>query len=53
MGLLTKLFGTYSDRELKKITPIADAIEAMEPRFAAMSDAELRGTSATNSRQES
>ena len=42
MGLFTKLFGTYSDRELKKITPIADAIEALEPKFAAMSDAQLR-----------
>ena len=42
MGLLTKLFGTYSDRELKKIYPIADKIEALEPKFAAMSDAELR-----------
>ena len=42
MGLLTKLFGTYSDRELKKINPIADAIEALEPRFAALSDAQLR-----------
>ena len=42
MGLFTKLFGTYSDRELKKIYPIADKIEALEPKFAAMSDAELR-----------
>ena len=42
MGLLTKLFGTYSDRELKKITPIADKIESLEPRFAAMEDAQLR-----------
>ena len=42
MGLFTKLFGTYSDRELKKINPIADAIEALEPKFAAMSDAQLR-----------
>ena len=42
MGLFTKLFGSYSDRELKKINPIADAIEALEPKFAAMSDAQLR-----------
>ena len=42
MGLLTKLFGTYSDRELKKIYPIADKIEALEPKFAAMKDAQLR-----------
>ena len=42
MGLFTKLFGSYSDRELKKINPIADAIEALEPKYAAMSDGELR-----------
>ena len=42
MGLLTKLFGTYSDRELKRIYPIADKIEALEPKFAAMKDAQLR-----------
>ena len=29
MGLLTKIFGTYSDHELKKIYPIADKIEAL------------------------
>ena len=42
MGLLDKIFGSYSDRELKKIYPIADAIEKLEPRFAAMSDDELK-----------
>ncbi len=42
MSFLTKLFGTYSDRELKKIYPIADAIEALEPAVSAMSDAQLR-----------
>ncbi|MBQ1576902.1 MAG: preprotein translocase subunit SecA, partial [Oscillospiraceae bacterium] len=42
MGLLGKIFGSYSDRELKKIYPIADAIEKLEPRFAAMSDDELK-----------
>lgn len=31
MGLFTKLFGTYSDRELKQIYPVVDRIEAMEP----------------------
>ena len=42
MSLFTKLFGTYSDRELRKITPIADAIEKLEPQYAAMTDGELR-----------
>ena len=41
MGLMTKLFGTYSDRELKHIYPIVDKIEALEPTYQAMSDKEL------------
>ena len=43
MGLLEKLFGSHSDRELKKIQPIADKIEALSDSFAALSDEELRG----------
>ena len=43
MGLFDKLFGSYSDRELKRIYPIADKIEALEPDFQKLSDAELRG----------
>ena len=43
MGLLEKLFGSHSDRELKKIQPIADRIEALSDSFAALSDEELRG----------
>ena len=42
MGLFSKLFGSYSDRELKKINPIVEKIEKLEPRFAAMEDAELQ-----------
>ncbi|MGI5937040.1 MAG: preprotein translocase subunit SecA, partial [Oscillospiraceae bacterium] len=42
MGLFAKMFGTYSERELKKITPIVDKIEAMSARFEAMSNEELR-----------
>ncbi|MBO7148923.1 MAG: preprotein translocase subunit SecA [Clostridia bacterium] len=42
MGLLEKIFGTYSERQLKKIYPIADAIEAIAPKYKAMSDSELR-----------
>ena len=30
MGLITKLFGTYSERELKSIYPIVDKIEAIQ-----------------------
>ncbi|MBQ5799576.1 MAG: DEAD/DEAH box helicase, partial [Oscillospiraceae bacterium] len=42
MGLFNKFFGTYSERELKAITPIVDKIEAMAEEYKAMSDAELR-----------
>ncbi len=42
MGLFDKLFGTYSDRELKRIKPIADKIEALADETAALSDEELK-----------
>ena len=42
MSILNKLFGSYSDRELKKIYPIVDKIEAMEGEYAALSDEELK-----------
>ncbi len=42
MGLFTKIFGTYSERELKNIYPIVDRIEAMAEEYAAMSDAQLQ-----------
>ena len=42
MGFLDKIFGSYNDRELKKLKPIVDSIEALEPEYAAKSDEELR-----------
>jgi len=42
MGLFDKIFGTYSQRELKSIYPIVDRIEAMADEYAAMSDAALQ-----------
>ena len=42
MGLLTKVFGTYSERELKSIYPIVERIEALEDEYKALSDAELQ-----------
>ncbi len=42
MGFLQKLFGSHSDHELKRIYPIADKIEALEPKMQALSDEELR-----------
>ena len=46
MGLLTKIFGTYSDHELKKIYPIADQIEALEEEYKALTDAQLQAKTA-------
>ena len=42
MGLFTKLFGTYSSRELKRIDPLAKAVLELEEKYAAFSDSELR-----------
>ena len=42
MGLMDKIFGTNSQHELKRIYPIVDSIEALEPEMKALSDAELK-----------
>ena len=42
MGLLDKIYGTHSQHELKRIYPIVDRIEALEPEMKALSDAELK-----------
>lgn len=42
MGLIQKIFGTHSENELKRIYPIVDAIEALEPQMQKLSDSELR-----------
>ena len=42
MGLITKIFGTYSERELKSIWPIVHQIEGMEEEYKALSDAQLQ-----------
>ena len=42
MSFLTKLFGTTSQRELKSIYPIVDKVEALEPEYQALSDAQLQ-----------
>ena len=43
MSIVDKVFGTHSDRELKRIMPIVDRIESMKPMMQAMSDEELKG----------
>ena len=42
MGLMKKIFGDYSSRELKSIYPIVDKIESMADKYKAMSDEALR-----------
>ena len=42
MGLLEKIFGTYSQRELKNIRPIVDQVLALEEKYRAMSDQQLQ-----------
>ena len=42
MGLIKKIFGTYSERELKRITPIVDKIESLRPEMMELSDEALR-----------
>ena len=42
MGLIQKIFGTHSENELKRIYPIVDAIEALEPEMQKLSDSELK-----------
>ena len=42
MGLFTKVFGTYSQRELKSIWPIVDKITALEEAYKALTDAQLQ-----------
>ena len=43
MSLASKIFGTYSERQIKKLRKIADNIEQLAPKFSAMSNEELSG----------
>ena len=42
MGLVQKLFGSYSEKELKRIQPILKSVLALEEKYAALSDQELK-----------
>ena len=46
MGLFTKLFGTRSQRELKKIQPLVDRVLSLEAEYAALPEDILRGKTA-------
>ena len=43
MGFLEKVFGNYSQKEIKRLQPTVNKVLALENEFAAMSDAQLRG----------
>ena len=42
MGLITKIFGTRSQREIKQLMPLVNKTEALEESCKALSDEELR-----------
>ena len=46
MGLFSKVMGTHSEREVKRVIPIVDKIESLEPEMEKLSDEELRGKTA-------
>ena len=46
MGLFSKVIGTHSEREVKRVIPIVDKIESLEPEMEKLSDEELRGKTA-------
>ena len=46
MGLFDKLFGTRSQRELKKIQPIVDKILSLEEEYTALTEEQLKGKTA-------
>ena len=46
MGILKTLFGDYSSKELKRIRPISDKVIALESKYSAMSDSELKAQTA-------
>lgn len=46
MGILRKIFGSSNDREIKRLSKIADRIEALEPSMKALTDEQLRGKTA-------
>ncbi len=46
MKLVEKIFGTHSERELKRIKPIVDQIEALRPEMQGLSDEQLKAKTA-------
>ena len=46
MGFIDKLFGSHSDREIKRIKPLVEAVEKFESQMATLSEDELKGQTA-------
>ena len=46
MGLIEKIFGTYSTREIKRVMPLVNKINELEPQIKALTDLELKGKTA-------
>jgi preprotein translocase subunit SecA len=44
MGLITKIFGTYSQRQIKRVMNTVNEIESLADKYSEMSDEELSGT---------
>ena len=42
MGLIEKIFGKYSEKEIKRITPLVDKIESLEGKYKNYTDSELK-----------
>ena len=42
MNVIQKVFGTHSDRELKRVIPIVDKIESLRPAMMELSDEQLK-----------
>ncbi len=47
MGLIEKIFGTYSEKQIKKIVPVVDKIEALADKYKSMSDSEMKAMTDT------
>ena len=44
MSAITKIFGTHSERELKRIYPLVDKVESYREAMGALSDEELKNS---------
>lgn len=46
MGIFKKIFGNYSEKEVKRIMPLVEKINSLEPEMQKLTDSELRGKTA-------